>query len=107
MLTSILGGLWLQTRPPEIASSSYSRSGLVSICLDSISCLLVMRRSDPLRPIAQARFTLATCREVNHGLRFASAIPDRVMIVTVISNRRSYGCVMTSDNALHIILNRW
>jgi hypothetical protein len=32
------------------------------------------------------------------------------MIVTVISNRRSYGCVMTSDNALHIILNilnRW
>jgi hypothetical protein len=29
------------------------------------------------------------------------------MIVTVIPERRSYGCVMTSDDALHIILNRW
>ncbi|MBA2397553.1 MAG: hypothetical protein H0V72_02445, partial [Bradyrhizobium sp.] len=28
------------------------------------------------------------------------------MIVTVISLRRSYGRVMTSNNALHLILNR-
>jgi hypothetical protein len=29
-----------------------------------------------------------------------------VIIVTVISERRSYGRVMTSNNALHLILNR-
>jgi len=70
MLTSILGGAWLQTRPPEIMSSSHSPSGSDSICLDCIFYLL-FQDEGIIRIVGWSRLgsRRPRCREANHGLK--------------------------------------